>query len=93
MSAAADHLRHRAYRLRALAARIEATAVLRLDGDAGDDTWRGARPELCRATLHTNQRQLHAAAEELRGHAYLLDRRAAELEIALATPVALVPGC
>jgi len=72
----AVHLRERARRLRQLAHLIEATPAMRLEGLAGDDTWRGARPRLCRDLLERNLAQLHRAADDLRWHAYLLDQRA-----------------
>lgn len=72
---AAD-LRERARRLRQLACLIESTPAMRLDLLAGDDTWRGPRPRLCRDLLERNLAQLHRAADDLRWHAYLLDQRA-----------------
>lgn len=75
-------LRDRAARLRAFATRIEQLPVLRLDLAAGDDTWRGPRPALCRAMLEVNQHQLHAAADDLRWHALRLDREVDELDAA-----------
>ncbi len=53
---------------------------MRLDRYGDVDTWRGPRPALCRATLIHNQHQLHAAAEDLREHAWRLDQHALELE-------------
>ena len=53
---------------------------MRLDQYAGVDTWSGARPDLCRVTLITNQQQLHAAADDLRGNAYRFEQQARELE-------------
>ena len=47
---------------------------MRLDRHGDVDTWRGPRPDLCRATLARNQHQLHAAADDLRDHAWRLDR-------------------
>jgi len=79
------HLRRRADHLRSLAWSIEATPAMSLDHHATDDTWRGRRPQLCRMLLSTGQRQLHAAADDLRGHAYRLERDADELD-ALARP-------
>jgi hypothetical protein len=76
----AEHLRHRARHLRELANAIESLAVMRLDGHAHDDTWRGPRPTLCRSTLVLNQRQLHGAADDLRWHAHRLEQQAAELD-------------
>lgn len=76
----ANQLRQRARNLRHLAERIEGLPVMRLDRFGDVDTWRGLRPDLCRATLAANQRQLHLAADDLRAHAYGFDQRAEELE-------------
>lgn len=75
------HLRERAARLRHLAVTIERLPVMGLDRDGDADTWRGQRPALCRATLATNQRQLHAAAEDLRWEAYRLEHHADDLDV------------
>lgn len=75
-------LRRRARRLRDLASRIEGSPALSLERAAGDDTWRGHRPTLCVALLHSNQAQLHREVEQLRWQAYLFERRAAELDAA-----------
>lgn len=76
----ATQLRRRAARLRTLAAEIEMLPVLRLDTSAREDTWRGRRPSLCRATLATNQHQLYSAADGLRWQAYRLEHHADELD-------------
>jgi len=78
--ARARQLRQRAHDLRQLAEAIEASPVMHLDRHADVDTWRGARPDLCRVTLATNQQQLHATADDLRGHAYRFEQQAHELE-------------
>ncbi|HYN31795.1 MAG TPA: hypothetical protein VES40_04160 [Ilumatobacteraceae bacterium] len=83
----ANQLRQRARHLRELANAIEALAVMSLEGHADDDTWRGPRPMLCRSTLGTNQQQLHAAADDLRSHAHLFERRAAQLDAIAASRV------
>jgi hypothetical protein len=80
----AAHLRRRASQLRELATDIEALPIMRLGRYGDDDTWRGPRAALCRATLTANQRQLHTAAEDLRWHAYRLDQQAAELDVVVA---------
>jgi hypothetical protein len=85
----ARELRRRAHHLRQLAEAIEASPVMRLDQHADIDTWRGARPELCRLTLAANQHQLHAAADDLRGHAYRFEQRARELEAVARTQIGL----
>jgi hypothetical protein len=81
LSAQATILRERATHLRQLAVRIEQSGVMRLDVHAGDDTWRGARAELCVATLVHNQHQLHHAADDLRTHAYRLACQADEADL------------
>jgi hypothetical protein len=78
--ARAEQLHRRARHLRHLAERIEASPVMRLDRHGDVDTWRGARPDLCRATLAANQHQLHAAADDLRWHAHRFEQQAEELE-------------
>jgi hypothetical protein len=80
MSADANELRERARHLRELAEAIERAPVMRLDHHADVDTWRGTRPDLCRATLSANQQQLYAAADQLRWHAHRFERRAEELD-------------
>jgi hypothetical protein len=85
----ANQLRLRARHLRDLANSIESLAVMRLDGHADDDTWRGPRPLLCRSTLGSNQQQLHAAAEDLRWHAHRFEQHAAELDAIAAARVGL----
>ena len=54
---------------------------MRLDRYGDVDTWRGLRPDLCRATLAANQHQLHAAADDLRWHAYRFEQQADELDM------------
>lgn len=76
----AAQLHERARELRRLATRIEELPVLRLDAEAGDDTWTGPRPALCRSTLQVNQRQLHQAADDLRWRAHRFEVEALELE-------------
>ena len=53
---------------------------MRLDRYGDIDTWRGSRPDLCRATLAANQQQLYGAAEDLRTNAWWFDRQADELD-------------
>jgi DICT domain-containing protein len=87
--ARARQLRQRAHRLRRFAEAIEASPVMHLDQHGNIDTWRGARPDLCRATLATNQHQLHAAAEDLRWHAYRFEQQAEELDAVARSHVGL----
>lgn len=76
----ANRLRQRALHLRQLAEAIEASPVMNLDRYGDVDTWCGVRPDLCRATLVANQHQLHAAADDLRWHAYRFEQQAQELD-------------
>jgi hypothetical protein len=78
----ASQLRLRARQLHELARTIESTPAMSLDQYAGDDTWRGHRPTLCRAVLLSNQHQVHDAVEELRWQAHRLEQHAQELEAA-----------
>lgn len=80
MSDAADHARRRARHLRSIAVRIEQSPVMWLEQFAGDDTWAGRRPLLCRATLQANLAQLHRSADELRWQAYVFEQRAVQLD-------------
>lgn len=80
-TARADQLRRRAGELRTLATTIEGGPVMRLEQLAGDSTWRGVRPTLCRTLLTTNVQQLHRAADDLRWQAWLFDQRADELDV------------
>jgi cell division inhibitor SulA len=83
-TARAEQLRRRAAELRALAEAIETSPVMHLEHLAGDDTWRGGRPTLCRTLLATNLHQLHQAADDLRWQAWLFEQRAVELEVIAA---------
>ena len=85
----ADQLRQRARHLRRLADAIEASPVMRLDRYGDVDTWRGTRADLCRATLATNQHQLHAAADDLRWHAYRFEQQAQELDAVARSTIGL----
>lgn len=79
-STEATALRRRAHALRAVAGQVEQSPVMTLERHAGDDTWRGRRPELCRTMLIANQAQLHREVEALRWQAYLLDQLASDIE-------------
>ncbi|MGE5210861.1 MAG: hypothetical protein ACM3MM_06330, partial [Acidobacteriota bacterium] len=81
VSADANRLRQRAAHLRGLADAIEESPVMRLDRHGDVDTWRGRRPDLCRATLAANQRQLHEAADRLRWHASRFEQQAEVLDV------------
>jgi hypothetical protein len=82
MTATSSTLHHRAATLRALADAIERTPATTLEHLAGDDTWRGERPLLCHNVLVANLAQLHAAADDLRAHAWQLERQARDLDAA-----------
>lgn len=88
-TARANRLRQRARHLRSLAEAIEASPVMRLDRYGDVDTWRGPWPDLCRATLASNQHQLHAAADALRWHAYQFEQQAQELEAVARSQIGL----
>lgn len=93
MTATSSSLHHRAATLRALAATIERTPATSLERFAGDETWRGPRPLLCRNVLVANLAQLHGAADDLRGHAWRLERQARDLDAAASFQVpAIVTG-
>lgn len=84
-SAHATHLRERADDLRRFAEQLEHTPAADVDRLAGDDTWRGRRPALCRFVLRINLAQLHAAADDLRWKAALLEQQADQLDAALGS--------
>jgi hypothetical protein len=83
----AQELRRRARHLRELATRIERLPVMSLELWADDDTWRGPRPSLCRTTLRVNQHQLHAAADDLRSHAWRFELDADALDAAARSAI------
>ena len=87
--ARAHQLRQRAHDLRRLAEAIEAAPVMRLDRHGDVDTWTGRRPDLCRATLAANKHQLHAAADDLRWHAYRFEQQAHELDLIARSQIGL----
>jgi hypothetical protein len=78
----AQLLRYRAHHLVDLASMIDGTPALRLHEAARDNTWRGGRPLLCENVLATNRRQAAEAVVELQIHAFLLEQRAQQLELA-----------
>jgi hypothetical protein len=82
-------MRQRAAALRNLAEAIETTPAMSLEHAAGDDTWLGQRPMLCRSVLVANLAQLHHAADDLRMQAWQLERRADQLD---AMSFAAQPG-
>lgn len=89
MTATSSTLHHRAATLRALASAIERTPATTLEQFAGDDTWRGERPLLCHNVLVANLAQLHSAVDDLRAHAWQLERQARELDAAALQAPAL----
>jgi hypothetical protein len=72
-----------------LASAIEASPVMSLDRYGDVDTWRGPRSDLSRATLASNQQQLHAAADELRWHAYRFEQQADDLDAVARSQIGL----
>lgn len=76
----ATRLRRRAAELQHLAARIETTTFLRLDLQAGVDTWRGPLAVECTVDLGRLQHRLHVAADDLRSAAWRLRLEADELD-------------
>ncbi len=62
---------------------------MRLDHHGDVDTWRGPRSDLCRSTLAANQHQLHAAADDLRSHAYRFEQQADELDAVARSQIGL----
>lgn len=70
-----DRLLERAHRLRRLAERLSRLAALALGDIAGEDTWRGPRPDLCRTMLEHNSRQIRRRSEELLATAREMERR------------------
>lgn len=88
-TAEAARLRRRAQSLRDLADRIGRTPALDLGRHAGDETWRGPGPALCRAVLAANAAQLRNAATALHRHALSLDHEAARLEAAARAAIAV----
>lgn len=71
-----DILTDRARRLRLLAARLGHLLSMSLPGLAGEDTWRGPRPDLCRTMLLQNNRQIRHRMNELVDIARDLERQA-----------------
>lgn len=76
-----DLLHARARRLRRLAASLARRPLADALRRAGDDTWHGPLPERWRADLTVAQYRLDAAGDDLTRQAFVLDRRADELEL------------
>ncbi len=74
-------LRARAQQLRRVAGLLAERSVADLRRRAGDDVWRGPLADRCRDDLAMAQRRLDSAADELRLHAMLMERRADEAEM------------
>lgn len=79
-----DLLRARARRLRRLGATLAQRPLADVLRRAGDDTWRGPLPDRWRAEIGVAQHRLDAAGDDLVRQAFLLDRRADELELQAA---------
>jgi len=84
-----DLLRARALRLRRLGASLAQRPLADVLRRAGDDTWLGPLPERWRGDLAVAQHRLDAAGDDLTRQAFVLDRRADELE--LQSVAGLVP--
>lgn len=78
--------RRRARSLRVLASSIEDLPLLRLEAEAGPNTWRGPKPADRVERLRGFQHRLHTDVEDLRRRAWWLDQRADELEHATRLP-------
>lgn len=82
-------LRTRAHHLRGLATQLIACSVGDLSRRAGDEVWRGPLADRCRDELVAARRRLDVAADELRHHALVLDRRADEADLRAAAITAI----
>jgi hypothetical protein len=80
-TAQADELRRRARHLLELATAIEGANAFDLLDAAGDDTWRGGRPLLCRNLLSSNRARAQQAIGDLRWQAWSLQERAHQLDL------------
>lgn len=70
--------------MRRLAGLLAERSVADLRRRAGDDVWRGPLADRCRDDLTMAQCRLDSAADELRLHALLMERRAEEAEMHIA---------
>ncbi len=77
-------LRARAQQLRRFAGLLAERSIADLRRRAGDDVWRGPLADRCRDDLAMAQCRLDSAADELRLHAVLMERRADEAEMRIA---------
>jgi hypothetical protein len=75
-----DELRARATRLRLLGRRISRSRALTVYTLAGSDTWVGPTPQSCEEALRAVRQQLQNSQQSLQDAAYVLERRADELE-------------
>jgi hypothetical protein len=80
----AAELRRRARHLLELASAIESSTAYGLLDGAGDDTWRGGRPVLCRNLLSTNGARARQAIDDLRWQAWSCQQRARQLDLLAA---------
>jgi hypothetical protein len=83
----AAQYRQRATHLRTLALTIESAPPMRLDEDAGVETWFGPRADACRMSLAAAQRCARSAADDLRMRARHFEQTADQLDVAAAQPI------
>ena len=76
--------RQRAAHLRKLATEMANTPSMSLHLHAGVDTWHGPRADACTTALAGAQHVVREAVDDLRTRASAFDRRAEELEAAIA---------
>ncbi len=79
-SATAEHLRHRAVALRALARAVQHLDVLDLFRHTGTDVWVGPSQQHWYDTLHSDRAALLRESRDLLSAAHRLERRADDLE-------------
>ena len=92
MDATVLQLRERAAALRVIAARLEATPLLSLDGAAGPDTWVCPAADEYVTHLHRYQFDVLQAADDLRWEAWQLEVRANDLEAQLLRSATEISG-
>ena len=76
--------RQRAAHLRTLATEMANTPAMSLHLHAGVDTWYGPRANACITELAGAQHAVREAVDDLRTRAFVFDRRAEELDAAIA---------
>lgn len=89
MASTAQHLRNRAWRVRAIAQHLDSAPLLSLDVYAGTDTWQCAAADEFLLAIMSFQDQVLGAAEDLRWQAWDLEQRAERQEAADAAELLL----